>query len=35
MPDNILAGDTTNQPVIVDQSGVRMVDCATPGHWQH
>ncbi|QQQ24968.1 hypothetical protein [Klebsiella grimontii] len=31
MPDNILAGDTTNQPVIVDQSGVRMVDCATPG----
>ncbi|WP_269698628.1 hypothetical protein [Klebsiella pneumoniae] len=31
MPDNILAGDTTNQPVIVDQSGIRMVDCATPG----
>ena len=31
MPDNILAGDTTNHPVIVDQSGVRMVDCATPG----
>ena len=29
MPDNILVGDTTNQPVIVDQSGVRMVDCAT------
>ncbi|MFN4499050.1 hypothetical protein ACK3XA_18540 [Klebsiella grimontii] len=31
MPDNILAGDTTNHPVIVDQSGIRMVDCATPG----
>lgn len=31
MPDNVLAGDTTNKPVIVDQSGVRMVDCATPG----
>ncbi|MCU7769578.1 MULTISPECIES: hypothetical protein [Klebsiella] len=31
MPDNILVGDTTNHPVIVDQSGVRMVDCATPG----
>ncbi|HID0972826.1 TPA: hypothetical protein ACXDDU_002477 [Klebsiella pneumoniae] len=31
MPDNILAGNTTNHPVIVDQSGIRMVDCATPG----
>ncbi|HDS9216350.1 TPA: hypothetical protein QH799_005651 [Klebsiella oxytoca] len=31
MPDNILAGDTTNHPVIVDQSGIRLVDCATPG----
>ena len=31
MPDNILVGDTTNHPVIVEQSGIRMVDCATPG----
>lgn len=31
MPDNILVGDTTNHPVIVDQSGIRMVDCATTG----
>ncbi len=31
VPDNVLAGDTTNKPVIVDQSGIRMVDCATPG----
>ena len=31
MPDNVLAGNTTNHPVIVDQSGIRMVDCATPG----
>lgn len=31
MPDNILVGDTTNRPMIVDQSGVRMVDCAITG----
>ena len=31
MPDNILVGDTTNHPVIVEQSGIRMVDSATPG----
>ena len=31
VPDNVLSGNTTNQPVIVDQSGVRMVDCATTG----
>ena len=31
MPDNILVGDTTNHPVIVEQAGIRMVDCATPG----
>ncbi|WP_270480459.1 hypothetical protein, partial [Klebsiella pneumoniae] len=29
--DNILVGDTTNRPMIVDQSGVRMVDCAMAG----
>lgn len=31
MPDNILVGDTTNHPMIIYQSGVCMVDCATPG----
>lgn len=31
VPDNVLSGNTTNPPVIVDQSGVRMVDCATTG----
>lgn len=30
-PDNVLTGDMTNKPVIADQNGLRVVDCATPG----
>ena len=30
-PDNVLTGDTTNKPVLADQNGLRVVDCATPG----